>query len=106
MPGTKTVLDLVVVPRARVGVLDEQPDRRPGRAPFEHSRKDAHLVALATLTDEMRCAGAAAVDVQLQILSGKLEVGRTAVHDATQGGTVALAKSRHREQFAYRVTGH
>src|SRR5207237_5199931 len=42
--GAEAVLDLVIVPRARVGVLDQDADRRAGRVSFEHAREDAHLI--------------------------------------------------------------
>ena len=63
-------------------------------------------IALAALADEMRGAGAAAIDIELQVLGGDLHPRRTAVHDAAHGGAVALAERRDREQLAYRVTGH
>ena len=104
--GAEAVLDLVVVPRARVGVLDQDADRRAGRVPFEHAREDAHLIGLAPLADEMRGAGAAAIDVLLQVRLTQREARRTAVDDASHGGPVALAEGGHREQPADGVAGH
>src|SRR5205085_1682468 len=86
--GAEAVLDLVVVPRARVGVLDQDADRRAGRVPFEHAREDAHLIGLAPLADEMRGAGAAAIDVLLQVRLTQREARRTAVDDASHGEIV------------------
>jgi hypothetical protein len=37
MAGAEAVLDLVVIVRALVEVLDQQADRRAGRAAFENS---------------------------------------------------------------------
>src|SRR6185295_6458603 len=39
MARTKAVLDLLVVARALVGILDQQPDRRAGGASFEDTRE-------------------------------------------------------------------
>src|ERR1700733_1404814 len=38
MAGTKTILQPIVVARARVGVLDQQPDRCAGGLALEHAR--------------------------------------------------------------------
>src|SRR6185437_10004767 len=65
-----------------------------------------NLIALAALADEMRRAGAAAIDIELQVLGADLQPRRTAVHDAAHGGAVALAERRDCKQLAYRVTGH
>ncbi len=67
MSGAEAVLDFLVVARARVGVLDENADRRAGRAPFEDPGEQAHLVTLATLADEVRGAAAPPVDILLQV---------------------------------------
>src|SRR5579862_8436623 len=54
VPGAETVLDLVVVARARVSVLDEDADRRAGGSSLEHTRQDTHLITFAPLADEVR----------------------------------------------------
>src|SRR6267143_2458428 len=102
----EAILDLVVVARASVGVINEDADRGAGRASFKHPREDAYLVGFAPLTDEMRRAAAAAVDILLQIRLAEREARRAAVDDATHGGPVALAKRGHREQPANGVAGH
>ena len=104
--GAESVLDLLVVAGARVGILDEDADRRAGRAAFEHPRENSHLIALATLTHEMRRPRAPAVHVDLQVRFGKRQTRRAAVDDAAHRRAVALAESRDRKQFAYRVTRH
>ncbi len=104
--GTKPVLDLLVVARTRVGVLDEDADGRAGGAALEHTGEDLHRVGFVALTDELRRAGAAPVDVALQIGLAQLESRRAAVDDATQRGSVTLAEGRHREQSADRITRH
>src|SRR5580658_6198854 len=90
--GTEAVAQLVVVARARVGILDDESDRRAGGAPLEHAREDAHLIGLAPLADEVRGAGAAAIDVRLQLRLGQWQSRRAAVDDAAHRRTVALAE--------------
>src|SRR5580704_9507343 len=106
MPGAEAVLDLLVVARPRVGVLDHEPDGRAGGASFEHAGEDAHLVALAALADEVRGAGAPAVDVLLQVRLAQLEPRRTAVDDAPERRAVTLAEGGDREELADGVAGH
>ena len=67
---TEAVLDLLVVARALIGVLDQQPDRRAGGASFEHAREDAHLIGLAPLARELRGAGATTIDIRLNVRFG------------------------------------
>src|SRR5579872_827170 len=106
MARPKAVLDLLVVARARIGILDENPDGGAGRAPLEQPRENPDLVALATLAHEMRRTGAAAIHVLLQITLGQGQTWRAAVHYAAHGGAVALAEGRNRENPADRVTRH
>ena len=95
--GPEAVLDLLVVARALILVLDEQPDRRAGGLALEHAREDAHLVALAPLARELRGAGAAAVHVLLHVRLGERQARRTAVDDAAERGPVAFAEARHQK---------
>ena len=106
MARAEAVLDLVVVARARVGVLDQQPDRGTGGASLEHAGEDAHHIGFLALADELRGAGATAVDVAREIGLGEFEPGRTTVHHAADRRTVALAEGRHLEKSTDGVTGH
>ena len=102
----EAILELLVVARARIGVLDQQADRRAGGAPFEHAREDAHRIALATLADEVRSAGAAPIDIALQIRLAERQPRRTAVDDAAERRAVAFAKAGDREQPADGIARH
>src|SRR6187402_277387 len=42
--GTEAILDLLVVARARIGVLDEDADGRARGLALEHAREDAHFI--------------------------------------------------------------
>ncbi len=106
VPRAETVLDLVVVARALILVLDEQADRRAGRAPLEHARQDANLVGLLALTGMARGAGAPPFQLRLDVLLRQLQPRRTAVDDAAERRAVAFAEARDSEQLAEGVTGH
>src|SRR6185437_9573159 len=103
VPRPEAVFDLLVVARARVGVLDQEPDRRAGRVPLEEPGEDAHLIALTALADELRGAGTPPVDILLDVLLRQGESRRTAIDDAAERRPVALAEGRHREKPADRV---
>ena len=104
--GPKAILDLLVVARALIFVLDQQTDRRAGRAAFEHARQDAHLIRLLALAGVARRAGAPAFEVRLDVLLRQLHARRTAVDDAAKRRPVAFAEGRDREQSAEGVAGH
>src|ERR1700733_9067174 len=104
--GAEAVADLLVVARARIGVLDEDADRSAGRVPFKHPREDAHRIALTALADEVRGAGTAAIDVGLHIRLAQLQPRRAAIDDAAHRRPVALAEGRHRKELADGVARH
>src|SRR5690606_11989452 len=103
---TVAVLDLLVIVRALVDVLDQQADRRAGRFAFEHAREDTDAVRLATLRDEARLPGTPPIEILLNVLLGQRQTGRTAVDDATERRPVAFAEGRDRERLAERVARH
>jgi len=49
VPGPEQVLDLAVVARALIDILDQHADRRAGRTTFEHAGKYPHLVGFFAL---------------------------------------------------------
>src|SRR2546423_6202536 len=106
MTGTKAVLDLLVVARACIRVLNENADGRAGRDTLKHTRQDSDLVALTALTHEVRRPRPAPIDIRLQVGFRERHARRTAVDDAAHSRAVALAKRRDCEQLAYGVTGH
>ena len=72
--GAKLVLDVGIVLRALVGVLDQQRDRRAGRhlhaglGMRHHAGQDLHRVRLLALRGEARLAGTAAIEIVLDVL--------------------------------------
>ena len=95
--GAESILDLVVVVRALVLVLDLEPDRSPGRAPLEDARENPHPVRLTPLARKTRGARTATLDVALDVVLVELQPRRATVHDAAQRRAVTLAERRHRE---------
>ena len=71
-----------------------------GGLAFEHAGKNLDFVAFAALAHELRSAGAAAIHIGLQICLVELKARWTAVDDAAERRTVALAKGGHGEQSA------
>src|ERR1019366_7871206 len=104
--GAKPVLDLVVVARALILILDHEADRRAGGAAFEDARQDAHRVGFAPLSGEWRSAWAAPLHIRLQIRLAQGEPRRTAVDHAAQCRAVTFAEARDREYPAERISRH
>ena len=70
MAGAKGVQDVAVVLAALVGVADKQGDGRAGSLALEHAGEDFHLIGFLPLRDVAAGAGAAAVEIGLDV--GKL----------------------------------
>ena len=100
------ILDVGVILRTLVGVVDQQADGGSRGAPVEYAGQDAHLVGLAPLGGKPRGARFAPVQIALQVTGGQLQAGRAAVDDASQGGAVTLAKAGDCEQFADCIARH
>ena len=104
--GPEHVADAGIVAGPRVGVLDEERDRGAGGGPLEHPGEDPHLVRLAPLGGMATPAGAAPVEIGLEVGFREGEPGRTAVHHAPDRRAVALAERGHREVGSEGVAGH
>ena len=104
--GPEHVADLRVVAAPRVDVLDEEGDRGAGGRALEHAREDPNRVGLAPLGRMAAPAGAAPVEVGLDVGLGEGEAGRTPVHHTPDRGAVALPERGHREVCSEGVSGH
>ena len=104
--GPEHVADAGVVAGPRVGVLDEERDRGSGGGALEHPGEYPDLVRLAPLGGVAAPAGAAPVEVGLNVGLGKGEAGRAPVHHAPDRRAVALAERGHREMGPEGVAGH
>src|SRR5262245_6979958 len=106
------VLDLAVVLRPRVHVLDLERDRRAGRHLLsarlvgENAREDAHLVELFALGGVARLAGAPLVEIGLDVGDVELDAGRAAIDHAADHRPVAFAPGGDAEEMAETVVRH
>ena len=102
------VLDLAIVLGALVHILDEETDGGSGgdlaALVVRHDAgEDFHLVRLLPLGGEARLAGAATVEVDLEIRRLQRNQRGAAVHDAANGRAVALAPGGDAEQMTESV---
>ena len=108
----KLVLDVGIVLRALVGVLDQERNRRArrhlraGLRMRHHAGQDLHRVRLLPLRGEARLAGPAAIEVALDVGLGQRDQRRAAIDHAADRNPVALAEGRDAEQMAEGVVGH
>ena len=104
--GPEHVLDLGIVARALIGVLDDHRDRRARGHALEHARDDARLVALAALGHVARRPGLAPVEIGLQQRLVDRDARRAAVDHAADRRAVALAEGGHGEGLSPGVARH
>src|SRR5262249_47562650 len=100
------VLDLRVVARALVDVVDVQRDRRAGRHALEHARQDPDRVGLLALRHEARLAGPPLVEPDLDVGFAQGKARRRTVDHAADRRAVALAPAGETEEGAEAVPGH
>jgi hypothetical protein len=106
MPRTELPRDFIVIARPGIGVFDQQGDRRAGAAPFEHARKDLHIVGLAPLRCVPTAPGRPPLQFGLDLAGLDFQPWRAAVNDAANGRAVAFTEGRDPEQFSNRVMRH
>ena len=86
--GTKLVLDLGIVFRALVGVLDQQRDRRArrdlraGLRMRHHAGQDFDRIGLLAPGGEARLPGPAAIEIALDVLGGGTPTSQLTVAEA------------------------
>ena len=112
MARTKLVLDLGIVLRALIGVLDQQRDRRArrhlhaGLRMRHHAGQDLHRVGFLALGGEARLSGTAAIEIVLDVFVGQRQQRRAAIDHAADRDPMAFAKGRDPEHVAEGVEGH
>ena len=109
--GPVLVLDVGIVLRALVDVLDQERDRRAGRhlaavVIGEDAGQDLHRVRLLALRGEARLAGPALVEIALDVGGLERDQRRAAVDHAADRRPVAFAEAGEPEQMAEGVEGH
>ncbi|MNV80625.1 hypothetical protein D3C71_1742410 [compost metagenome] len=94
MARPERVGNIRIVFAARVGIADQQADRRARGDPFVDAGQDFHLVGFLALRDVARRAGAAAVQFKLDVGGVQGQPRGAAIHDATDGRPVGFAEVR------------
>src|SRR5262245_35975558 len=106
------VLDVGIILRALVDILDDERNRRSRRHLLaggfvgENAGEDFHLIRLAALRREARLAGPPLVEVGLDVRLGQRDARRATVDHATDRGPMAFAEGRDPEEVAESVERH
>ena len=90
MAWPEQVFDIVIIFRARVGILDRQADRHASRAAFEHAGQDFDRIRLAPLSHEAGATRRAAIHERLNIGFRQWNQRGDAIDDTADGRTVAF----------------
>ena len=106
MAGAEGVEQVAVILAALVGVVDQQRDRRAGGQALEHARQDLHRIGLVALRDMPAGAGAAAIEVGLDVGFTQRHARRAAVDHAADGRAMALAEVGDAKEVAEGGAGH
>ena len=97
MPGSKLVLDIAVIARPLIRILDQEPDRRAGRPALENAGQDPDEVCLLARRRVPRLSRTPSFQVVLDIGLAEFHARRATVDDTAHRRTVALAEACHRE---------
>ena len=106
MAGAEGVEDVAVVLAALVGVLDQQADWCAGGEAFINAGQDLHRVGLVALRHKAAGAGAAAVEVVLDVGFRQRHSWRAAVDDTADGWAMAFAEIGDAKEFAEGAARH
>ena len=106
MPRAEVILDVAIVTRPLVLVLDHQADRRAGGLAFENARKNLNFVRLLALCGEARLAGLAPVQIELNVGFGNRDSWRCSINHTTNRRTVAFPPAGEPKGIAKTVAGH
>ena len=98
--------DVAIVLAALVGVADQQANRRAGGLALVHARQDLDLVRLVALGDEFAGAGAAAVQLGLDVRLRQSHAGRAPVDHTSDRRPMRFAKIGDGKQGAEGITAH
>ncbi len=106
MAGAELVLDLRIILRALIGILDQQRNRRSRRHLFtgvivhHHAGQDLDRVGLLPLRGEARLSRTAAIEIALDFVNPERNPRRAAVDHAADRRPMALAEGRDAEKLA------
>ncbi len=106
MAGAELLGDFRVVLGALVHVFDQQADRGSRGHAVEHTGQNLDLIRFLTLGGVFGLAGAALVQMDLNIGFAQRQTRRAAVDHAAKRGPMAFAEGREPKQMAEGVMGH
>jgi len=106
MSWAKGLQDVAVVFAALVGVVNQKRNRRAGGHALVDAAQDLHLVRLLALCHMAAGAGAAAVEVVLDVGLAQSHAWRAAVNHAADGWAVGFTKVGDCEKGAKGVAAH
>jgi hypothetical protein len=104
--GAKGLGNVAVVLAALVGVADQQRDRGAGGPALVHAREDFYRIGLVALGHELRGAGPAAIELNLDVGLAQRHAGRATVDHAADGRAVGFTEVGDAEQGAEGVAAH
>jgi hypothetical protein len=106
------VADVGIVLGTLVDILDHQRDGRSrrhravGAVILEHAGEDLHLVRFPSLRCETGPPRPSLIQVDLNVLGLKRNVGRAAIDDASESRAMTFTEGGHPEHMAEAVIGH
>src|SRR5437016_2989592 len=112
VPGPVLVLDVGIIPRALVDILDDERNRRSrghllaGRFVDQDAGEDFHLVRFAALRRETRLARSPLVEIGLDVRLGQRDARWATVEPASDTRHSAVAEGRDPEQVPESVERH
>jgi hypothetical protein len=98
---TKLVLHLVISLGALILVFHPETNRRAERqAVAGNAGHDLHRVGFFARSNDLGLAGTTAIEVGLDVRSGKFQARRTTVHDDAHAAAMRFAPRRDAEQLS------
>ena len=104
--GAEGLQDVAVILAALVGVLDQQADGGAGGLALINTREDFHRIGLVALGHKAAGAGAAPVQVGLDVGRAQGHAGRTAVDHAADGRAVRFPEVGDCEKMSEGIAAH
>ena len=100
MAWAEGLQNLAIVLAALVGIANQQTDRSAGSTAFIHTRENLDLIGFLPLRDMAAGAGAAPIQIRLDVGHGQLHARWTAVDHAANGRAVGFTKAGDCKQGA------
>ena len=106
MARAKALGNVRVVLATLVGIADQQRNRRTRGLAFVDAGEDFHRIGFVALGHELAGAGAAAVQIVLDVCLAQLHARRATVNHTADGRAVGFTKIGNRENCAKGIAAH